>query len=66
MSRHANVQRQGFMDASLNWPLLAAKIAAAIAIVVTASGATERAGPRVGAMIATLPSPCIERLNRSD
>jgi len=54
------------MDASLNWPLLAAKIYAAIAVVVTASGATERAGPLVGAMIATLPSPCIERLNRSD
>jgi len=47
MPRHANVQRRGFMIASLNWPLLAAKIAAAIVIVVTASGATERAGPAI-------------------
>jgi hypothetical protein len=35
--------------------LLAAKIAAAAAIVVAASRATERAGPFLGAMIATLP-----------
>ena len=35
--------------------LLAAKIAAAVIIVVTASRATERAGPFLGAMIATLP-----------
>lgn len=35
--------------------LLAAKIVAAAAIVVAASRATERAGPRVGALIATLP-----------
>jgi hypothetical protein len=43
------------MDANLNWPLLAAKVAAAVLIVVAASRATERAGPLVGAMIATLP-----------
>lgn len=35
--------------------MLAAKIAAAAIIVVTASRATERAGPLLGAMIATLP-----------
>ncbi|MCG6875419.1 MAG: hypothetical protein LJE97_10055 [Betaproteobacteria bacterium] len=35
--------------------VLLAKIATAAAIVVTASRATERAGPFVGAMIATLP-----------
>lgn len=35
--------------------LLAAKIAAAAIIVVAASRATERAGPLLGAMIATLP-----------
>ncbi|HSH08693.1 MAG TPA: hypothetical protein VLA41_13590 [Burkholderiales bacterium] len=35
--------------------LLAAKIVAAVAIVVAASRATERAGPFVGSMIATLP-----------
>jgi hypothetical protein len=35
--------------------MLAAKIAAAAIIVVAASRATERAGPFVGAMIATLP-----------
>jgi hypothetical protein len=37
------------------WLLLAAKTAAAAAIVVAASRATERAGPLLGAMIATLP-----------
>jgi len=36
-------------------PFLALKIACAIVIVVTASRATERAGPFLGAMIATLP-----------
>lgn len=36
-------------------PFLAVKIACAIVIVVTASRATERAGPFLGAMIATLP-----------
>jgi hypothetical protein len=35
--------------------LLAAKIAAAVIVVVAASRATERAGPFLGAMIATLP-----------
>ena len=35
--------------------MLAAKVAAAVLIVVTASRATERAGPRLGSMIATLP-----------
>ena len=35
--------------------MLAAKVAAAAIIVVAASRATERAGPRLGAMIATLP-----------
>jgi hypothetical protein len=35
--------------------MLAAKVAAAAIIVVTASRATERAGPMLGAMIATLP-----------
>lgn len=35
--------------------MLAAKIAAAAIIVVTASRATERAGPLLGSMIATLP-----------
>ena len=35
--------------------LLAAKIAAAVIIVVAASRATERAGPFLGAMIATIP-----------
>jgi hypothetical protein len=35
--------------------MLAAKIATAAVIVVTASRATERAGPLLGAMIATLP-----------
>lgn len=35
--------------------MLAAKIAAAVVIVVAASRATERAGPFLGAMIATLP-----------
>ncbi|MSQ88523.1 MAG: hypothetical protein EXR32_04520 [Betaproteobacteria bacterium] len=35
--------------------VLAAKVAAAAIIVVTASRATERAGPLLGAMIATLP-----------
>lgn len=35
--------------------LLAAKIAIAVLIVLVASRATERAGPRLGAMIATLP-----------
>lgn len=34
---------------------LAAKVAAAVVIVVTASRATERAGPFLGSMIATLP-----------
>jgi hypothetical protein len=43
------------VETSLNWPLLAAKVAAAVVIVVAASRATERAGPLVGAMIATLP-----------
>jgi len=47
MPRHANVQRQGFMDASLDWPLLAAKIAVAIAIVVTASGTILPRGPAI-------------------
>ncbi len=36
-------------------PLLAAKIAAAVIIVVSASRATEKLGPFLGAMIATLP-----------
>lgn len=35
--------------------LLAAKIAAAVTIVIAAARATERAGPFLGAMIATLP-----------
>ena len=35
--------------------LLAAKIAAAVVIVVSAARATERAGPLIGGMIATLP-----------
>lgn len=35
--------------------MLAVKVAAAVSIVVAASRATERAGPRIGAMIATLP-----------
>jgi hypothetical protein len=35
--------------------LLAAKIAAAVTVVVAASRATERAGPFLGAMIATIP-----------
>ena len=35
--------------------MLAAKVAAAAIIVVAASRATERAGPVLGAMIATLP-----------
>ena len=39
----------------MNGLLLLLKIATAAAIVVTASRATERAGPFVGAMIATLP-----------
>lgn len=43
------------MDASFSWPLLAAKVATAVAIVIAASRATERAGPFVGALIATLP-----------
>ena len=47
MPRHANVQRRGFMNASLNWPLFAAKIAAAIAIVVTASGTILPRGPAI-------------------
>lgn len=37
------------------WLLLAAKIAIAVIVVVVASRATERAGPLLGAMIATLP-----------
>jgi hypothetical protein len=40
---------------SLLDPFIALKIACAIVIVVTASRATERAGPFLGAMIATLP-----------
>lgn len=38
-----------------DWLLLAAKIAVAVTIVAAASRATERAGPFVGSMIATLP-----------
>ena len=43
------------MERELSGLLLAAKIAAAVAIVVSASRAAERAGPFIGAMIATLP-----------
>ena len=43
------------MTAGMEGLLLAAKIVAAAAIVVAASRATERAGPLLGAMIATLP-----------
>lgn len=43
------------MTGDLNPAALAAKIAAAVFIVILSSRATEKAGPKVGSLIATLP-----------
>ena len=43
------------MIGELNLAALAAKIAAAVFIVILSSRATEKAGPKVGSLIATLP-----------